>query len=345
MKEQQVTQILQEIAEQGVSDSLDLWPAIRAQVQPQRRPSWWMRVVPTTRLGWASLALVLLLAFAGASWAGSARNRAFRVEPGLRHIEQAGLGQEVNLSQTVDGVTVTLQRVYADANRIIVGYTVSGPTAQKHGFPETILTDDRGNVFPHSTEAAQPEFPPYAEAAQDIYIKTIGCVSSFEADAVQGTPATLSLHLLIDLVSMETATGPFTFDFSVPFDAGRDVEVQQTVEAAGVAMRLERVVVTPSETRAILCFTPPDGNSDRWRASVATLDTGDWQNHDGFAINTDRRIVGEEVCNRYSFLDPLLDDQRGLWTLMVDELYERNPAQPDKLMRLSGPWVFRFRVP
>jgi hypothetical protein len=48
MKEQRVAQILEGIAEDKVPATLDLWPAIRAQVQPRRRPSRWARIVPAT---------------------------------------------------------------------------------------------------------------------------------------------------------------------------------------------------------------------------------------------------------------------------------------------------------
>ena len=51
MKEQQAAQILQEIAEQEVPASLDLWPAIRARVQPRQRSSRWAQLMPATRLG------------------------------------------------------------------------------------------------------------------------------------------------------------------------------------------------------------------------------------------------------------------------------------------------------
>jgi len=41
---------------------------------------------------------------------------------------QAGLVREVNLPQSTCGFTMTIQRVYADANRVVVGYTITGPT-------------------------------------------------------------------------------------------------------------------------------------------------------------------------------------------------------------------------
>ena len=73
MKEQQVTQILQELAEQEVPTNLDLWPAIQTRLQTQRQASRWARLMPATRLGWASLGLILFLAF-GSFFSSSLRS-------------------------------------------------------------------------------------------------------------------------------------------------------------------------------------------------------------------------------------------------------------------------------
>ena len=58
--------------------------------------------------------------------------------------------------------------------------------------------------------------------------------------------------------------GPFTFDFDLPLSPGHTVEVQQIAETAGVALELKRVLVTPSETRALLCIEAP---GDEWEHS------------------------------------------------------------------------------
>jgi hypothetical protein len=156
----------------------------------------------------------------------------------------------------------------------------------------------------------------------------------------------------------EAIVGPFTFDFSVPFTPGRVADMNQTVEAAGVAMRLQRVVVTPSETRAILCFEPPDGDPREW-IPIITLDAANEQDLAGIAESLPTE---KEGCYRCSFLASL-QGQRGEWTLTVTELvgedigrlesYIASQADPTVVSldaaefqtRLAGPWVFRFRVP
>ena len=371
MKEQQTVQILQEIAEQEVPASLDLWPAIRARVQPRRRSSRWAQLMPTTRLGWAFMALVLCLAFGAVAYAMvPVVSRLFQQEAGLRHVEQANLVQELNLSQTVDGVTVTLERAYADANRIVVGYTIKGPNGQRYDARHLTLTDAAGTVF-----LGTIGYGVYGVTGQSDILRVSlppgegAYVLAFDAAPVQGAPTKLDLRLVMEVeelvlppdapspsptlagspaeppepmvvellpMPMGAIVGPFIFDFSVPFIAGRVIKVQHIVEAAGVAVRLERIVVTPSETRAFLCFEPPDGDGKEW-TPIVTLDIAD----ESIPMVNE---TGEEGCYSCDFFAPIYD-QRGEWTLTVTELVGFDLAQPWGQTRLAGPWVFRFRVP
>lgn len=371
MEKQTVTRILQEIAEQGVPANVNLWPAIHTRLQPQRRIPRRARWMPATRLGWIGLILGALLLFGSVAYAlHPVIGQVFRMLPGWQYVEESRLAQELNLSQTQDGVTVTLERAYADANEIIIGYTVKGLADQRIHVSRARLSDKQGTVFPElagagvtgASDLLGVQLPP----GEGAY------VTAFDASAVKGTPASLQLHLTMQLARLvpvdqalahttpvpqssdsaamvepvmtmreEIVGGPFTFDFSVPFIPGQIVEVQQTVETAGVAMRLERVVITPSETRAILCFEPPD--DIEWTL-LADLDTGDGQEVPTSFVS---RLSGNggESCHRVSYLESLTS-QSGLWTLTVTELVGTDLSkQPSEDVRLAGPWVFRFRVP
>ncbi len=363
MNEQRIIQALHESAKQAIPADLDLWPAIRARLQPRRQPSPWAKLTPAARLGLALLILTLFLAMSAGVYAvAPILSRAFQMDDGLRYIEWAKLGQEVNLSQTVDGFTVTLQRVYADANRIVIGYTVSSPPGQRYAnfhLTQARLIDDKGTVFSSGVIGV----------GAGVEAGTGGYVDSFDAAGVQGTPDVLHLRLVtnLDIIPLVTAQvspivtrksedpsvtiaevlpqpkgpiiGPFTFDFSVAFIPGRVVQVQQTVEKSGIAVRLERVVVTPSETRAILCLKTPSGEPMHWTPIVGLAARGK-SSHAG-AISGGSEI-GESGCYRYSVFFSYYD-QPGEWTLTVKEVVDL--TQPGKQTRLSGPWVFRFRVP
>jgi hypothetical protein len=376
MKKQQVTQILQETAEQEVPASLDLWPEIQARLQTQRRASRWTRWVPATRLGWTGLILAALLLFGGVAYAlHPVISQVFRLFPGWQHVEEAHLAQEVNLSQTFDGVTVTLERVYADANEIVIGYTMKGPNGRRYDAYHLTLTDAAGTIFPSTvgygvsgqSDILEASLPP----GEGAY------VLAFDAAAVTGAPKELDLRLVMELEELvlppdapspsptlasspaeppepmvvvleplptpdeRAIVGPFTFDFSVPFIPGRVAEVNQTIEAAGVAVRLERVVVTPSETRAYLRFDSPGGAETRWTPIVMLKAPGDKKSQSYFAYS----VNDDPPIHQCGFLAPLYERQ-GEWNLTVTELVGTDLAQqPSEDIRLAGPWVFHFRVP
>ena len=354
-----------------------------------RRPSRWAQLMPATRLGWAFMALLLCLAFGAVAYAVvPVVSRLFQQEAGLRHVEQANLVQELNLSQTIDGVTVTLERAYADANRIVVGFTIKGPNGQRYDAHHLTLTDMAGTVFSATigfgvtgqSDILQVSLPP----GEGAY------VVAFDAAPVEGAPAELDLRLVMEVrefvlpldapeppptpisppgeppasmavealpVPEGAIVGIFTFDFSVPFIPGRVAEVNQTVEDAGVAMCLERVVVTPSETRAYLRFDSPGGAEMHWIPIAMLQAPGEeGESYTGY--------VGSygPASYQYGFLAPLYE-RRGEWTLTVTELVgvdiggleSRINRQADSATvsvdaaefqtRLAGPWVFRFRVP
>ncbi|MFO7917866.1 MAG: DUF4179 domain-containing protein [Anaerolineae bacterium] len=326
---------------------------------------------PATGLGWAVTALILCLFFGTVTYAVvPAVSRLFQLEDGLQHVEQADLVQELDLSQTMHGVTVTLERAYADANRIVVDYTVKHPDDQRYEASRLTLTDADGNVFPRTVGWG-------ASGRSDLFGIELpegegNYVNSFDAASVKGAPAELDLRLAMELrefvlptdtpgtsvgsssapaepaepmvVELEPmpqgdVVGTFAFDFSVPFIPGRVVEVDQTVETAGVAMRLERVVVTPSEARAYLRFDPPTEVETSWTSIVTLRAPDDRKTRGDFYA-----VADDSPVHVYGFPAPL-HERQGEWTLKVTELVGTELVPPYEQVRLAGPWEFRFRVP
>ncbi len=361
MKERQFSRTLNKIVEEEVPATLDLWPDIRAQVRPQQRAAWGARLKPASGLSWALIALVVSLAFGAVAYAAApAVLQLFRQAPILDDVVQADLIHELDVSETVEDVTVTLERGYADANRVVIGFTVQGPDAQRLELNRLALTDAAGTALPwiHGYGAAGESdilglsLPPGEEA--HAYV--------FDASPIAGAPETLDLRLTMDLeelpvpsdapapmpstagspderpesAAMElqpmpegTTVGSVTFEFNVPMAPGRTVEVDQTVEAAGTALTLERVVITPSETRAMLCFDAPDGGEKEWLLIAP----------DAHDLSDGARAACHQVV-----YPARLADRGGRAELTVTELVGFDPLTGDQT-RLSGPWVFRFQVP
>jgi hypothetical protein len=167
---------------------------------------------------------------------------------GLQHVTQAGLARELDLRQTIDGVTVHVQKGYADANRIAIGYSVElPPTTPGDDGPQrswAILTDDHGNTYPDLGFSTTGDSPLGAE------------VHNFEPRGVTaGRDIAFALTIPeVDRAPKEggfvrTFRGPWVFNFTLPMAAARVVERTLTFTRPGVELTFTRIAVAPSATR------------------------------------------------------------------------------------------------
>ncbi len=143
-------------------------------------------------------------------------------------------------SKSIDGYTLSLDKVYADTNLVIVGYTVTGPTGQnpmgEFDMGRAKLTTEQGL-----------NLPGFGGVETGPIAGINGSVLYFDASSIQSTPANLNLQLAIHYGTRDQ--GSLIFDFSVPFHPGRIVNVNQSVTAGGKTLTLERIVITPAEAR------------------------------------------------------------------------------------------------
>ncbi|MCS7252096.1 MAG: DUF4179 domain-containing protein [Anaerolineae bacterium] len=287
-EEAQLREGLDQIARSRVPSDRDLWPALQARLFPSAsRPAWWWRRAP----GWAwrTAGLMLVLALAGMAYAPSLWEAFFST----RLLEQGGKLQALSLSQTRDGITVTVERAYADANRIVIGYRVQGlPVSSgisRH--PQLTLEDPEGRRIPEligeglvgASEALGAALPP----------GEIGGAVSFDPWELPGwpfhRPGMLSLRLRVAFLPVPqegaapgamhffipSQTAPtetpsalsaepppsapsFVFDLKVPVVSEAEIYGPQTVRAHGLDLTLARWVRAPSGIRARVCFVPPD---------------------------------------------------------------------------------------
>lgn len=142
MDEKQFSQTLNEIANERIRDDMDLWQNIQREIRPRRHTFF-----PITRLGAvASLAIVLMMSV-GAYALGQLMLS--NSDTGLDAITQEGKMVSLQLSQTKDPVTVTLDYAYADSNRVAVAYKFQYmPEPEKHyTLGDIVLTDENNQVL------------------------------------------------------------------------------------------------------------------------------------------------------------------------------------------------------
>jgi hypothetical protein len=153
----------------------------------------------------------------------------------------------------------------------------------------------------------------------------------------------------------DLTVGALGFTFSVPVAPGRAITVSQTVVAGGVPVTLERVVITPSETRAYLRFPASGGIGDGgWNADARISGAG-WDSRQLPAGFSGLMTLGGSFMNgRGEHVTTFSGDFRGRhgeWTLTVAALSGLDHTAPTtqdglpKQARVEGPWTFRFSLP
>ena len=349
------------------------WRTVQARVAAAPAASPARRRIPrllsarpwSWRLGAVACALLLLLMAAG----GGAYATSRLLTPVMPLNDPAGAGvvggnlaRPLDLMQTVDGVTITLERAYADANRVVLAYSLQaadprGTTGGWDALAHMALSDTAGRAYPMlrgQEDRRQPLGPP---------TQPLVALVSFDASALPPDAGTVTFHLSISHVGayrpgmpaekrpipdplLVQVPGPWAFTFALPVAPARIAQVQKTATAGGVGLTLERVVATPSETRVYLRLPSRPGEAIDARRDALRLVVGGtvWRaGEDPDHLDYGRRTA--EGLYAYSFPGSL-DDRGGGWTLTVQALRSGVDGKGGVWdWHQSGPWVFRFAVP
>jgi len=268
-------------------------------------------------------ALVGTTAVAGAAYAlASLVDQAF-FDPNGQQIVQHNLARSVHISQTACGLTMTVERLYADANRVVIGYTYQGQ-------------GPRGAApAPQLSTADGTPLSPVGGGGTGSIGNASGNEIAYDSSGIVGD-ATTALNLrftapwvkvMIDNAGhvepgLIACQQPFNFNLSVPVTPGHVITMRQAVTVGGRELTLEKVSLTPSgtslylggETRPAMADMVVDGQ---------TLHEYGGQDNPGLA--------------RHDF--PPLMDKHGDWTIVVHAI----PTVPDPLT--GGPWTFHVTLP
>jgi len=289
--------------------------------------------------------LILAVALAGAGYdALPTVERALQLNPGVDQIPARDLGRRVAMSQSKGGFTITVGRVYADVNRIVVGYTMSGPPGRT--FDTMMAWGEDGEAhWPKLYDSAGREYrhlPLSNQPGMEGGVQTTAL--AFDAAGLEGASGDVRLSLRIGQIDADERLGdgvvravrveePFRFDFTVPVERGRTAKPHQVVESAGQTVTLERFATTPTGTRVWLRGV---GQEASMELSVGGS-TYELSAPSGVAVAS--TWTTDELYEYVSEV-PLMD-KRGEWILTV-----RPDGSAYSAKRLGDrSWVFRFTVP
>lgn len=282
------------------------------------------------------LALVLTLLIVALVLAGTASayivpvlQQVLGMEPATQHLLQSKQYSNYHLSKTYDGFTITIEKAYADSNRVIIGYTIQSPAGRDPQFVFSFA----GSVL----KTAQGVVLPGLEGIGSANIGINGNVFSFDAANIQGNPKAIQLDMSIPYGYLPQNSGfqvkgYLMFDFSVPFHLGRVANIHQSLTVNGKTVTLDRVVVTPSETRLYI-----EGLNNQEMRYFTTELSVESQQYQGFAGHYYGATMFGIEYNQSLF------NKHGVWTLVI----KRNslPTKASPIAINGGPWTFHFVVP
>jgi hypothetical protein len=315
---------------------------------PHRLSRTWRAIVG---LGIAAILLLAGSALAG----GSLFKDAMNMFPGLSQATTTSLGTGGSLAQTVCGYTMTINRAYADANRIVVAYSLSGPAERNF---------DNIAVEPGLEDSQGQPFQPVVGGGTGVQDNQSGNVITYDQTILPLTGDIQTMRLTVPSVTAEevisgpvsppascesaapvqTADGtttrqiivpaPLIFNLEVPLDR----RVRQTApnesrqSVHGTTVTLDRIVVTPSETKIYLRVSAGPGTIGG--PAIAPILYVDGKEID------DESTVDEngEIVATY---DAALYDNHGVWSLTV----LTDPVMANNSRSYSGTVTFVLNVP
>ncbi|MBA3423712.1 MAG: DUF4179 domain-containing protein [Rubrobacter sp.] len=360
-KHERISKALHRYAEMRVPDEADPWPEIRESISgdaavtgsPHSRR---FRLVPRTRAGLVFMVLLMMLfgtvGFAAIGWIDEL------FQDFASEIRESSLGVQLNQKQTVDGITFTLERAYADEDNVVIGYSVEGFQNQFEGYPTSSLpmvSDGSGKAFEYVGGGGMITDPMYKNEGGDRVSDLAFFEPSKKLDVAEKHEFRFELKLNPKAradgqhASSEIGAGRnLVFDFDVPVHEVEVIQIGETVEANGIPMTLERVENSPARTEATLCFDPPRDEKYTW---VPVVERPNVAESDVFSNDTLYEVPPEEEigCVEYDLFRSLYD-QPGSHSLTVAEIEGVSPKADDphwivSREKIAGPWTFEFEVP
>lgn len=294
------------------------------------------------RVSFALLSLLALLLIAGTAYAALVPllTRTLNSEQGTRQLLLDRQYKDLHIPESLGGFTFTVEKAYADSNRIIVGLTITKPQNRPYDdafFLHSSMKTQQGQVLPMINEEGM------------LGKGTASAVYSFDASNIQGDDLHVAMTLdtlkvlQLDSISPDGASGstsqPYTvsgslsFYFVVPFHHGRIMDTPQTKTAGGRTITLEKVIVSPSETQVYI------QGIDVKTEEAFFIGTLSVEGHD---YSVQDLSLGENNALVLTF-PYALTEKHGTWTLTF--------KQDPRVVKLSGvhvkggPWIFHFIVP
>lgn len=345
---ERLTHILHTIAEREIPNDMDrsreIHAAIGAKQSSMTRQRQMIRQV--------ALVAILLMLLLMSGIIAYAAIRALQGDPGLEGAESQGLVQVIDESQTIEGVTVTVEKAYMDANRIAVWYTIADlvlPEGEVHGNYINLGVHHPADLSRLNTGATSgvvdtledgsfsglitidhQEPVPENGIYEIVFRVEIGGENAWvyvfpPGEPFQGPPPEEYRYEM-------PYVGPF--DFTLALNASEPVELtpDETQVSNDVPMTLKLLRITPSQTVVQVCYTMP--NAQDWQPNMTVMIDDEEGLPAGYSVMGGKAALAPDIldrCVEMNFLVAYAPDSERI-TILIDRLHTSVPEpSPDVL--------------
>lgn len=353
MSDEQIKQAMRRIAENDIGDEMNRWDEIYRKLDAPKP-----RVVrQLSRL--AAMVAVMALGLVLTGLSAYAFYRYAQSDGGLNAVDEAGLAQEVNVSQTIDGITVTVERAYIDSNRFAVwfnlaGFDIPADSTILSGLYNHEVTYADGRGFAHMVGAGSSSGSSEWVDGVMYNILTINHTEPLPADGVFELvftlkPPTEAPYIIPAGVELEGAIpeeyrsdvmlpSSFSFDLSLTASAPIELEPALTVTTNDVAMTLEYVAVAASATVIQVCYDMPTPQDWHPRLTLR-FDDGEPVTLSGWGMAGAKETFNDNPrCIRGESPIPYLNPAETL-TVEVEALLTSRPENIGPIREAAEAWL------
>lgn len=269
-------------------------------------------------------------------------------DKGLRTVP----GTHYNISAFNSNYRLILEWAHVDFNRLSVGFSISGfdcpierylfcdvgvRLLNASGMEATIISSQGQDETSTRTYLYNFEFvhdQPQADFVQfRLEVVPVGIVLGQSSSSSSAISDTISQHL----------SDTLALNFAVEMNSEtRIMNLNLSTTSNNVSLTLRRLVISPSQTRVVLCFEPPIADYVWTAIPVLSVNGVAIGGGSGVRMISNVGEVSNEVCNEFTY-DASLLDTRGDWQLEVKEMIGN--AHHSEQERLQGQWIVEFEVP
>ena len=272
--------------------------------------------------------------------------------------------ERLDLTATDAGVTIKVERAYADLNQVLVGFTVAGlevPTtaaedpAALQWIVEIRDPSGRGSeqwanglsgrtMEETGLSAVVQTWEGAVTPAAGTWVLTFSSVGYNGGGFVPGQcDVDATEPECVNPPASGMVDGTWQFEFVLPAPAGRVVSTEASDTVGQAMLQLTELRVTPTMITARIGLSVDGSPVAGWLATPISV------RRDGASFNANSTWVvnegdaGERTGETIFFTTSGADEAAGTWEIQIPELTYQ--MSDDKEVPLEGPWTLRVTVP